>query len=65
MKTITYHCDTCQKEFTGAMSVYLSNEIQVNEKMETRQVAKEEHFCPECTEKIKKAIQECQNKKKT
>lgn len=56
MKTITYSCDICTQEFKGGMSVYLYNDILLNEKMEQKMIAKEEHYCEPCTRKIVEAI---------
>lgn len=69
-KTI-YSCDICTTEFSGSMSLYLFNDIMLNEKMEQKIIPKEEHYCDPCTRKIVEAIfnlkqvwQAEQNKKK-
>lgn len=58
MRTIFFHCDLCRAEIQGEIAVFIFNGTLLNANFDKVPVKKEAHFCKDCAEKIKAAIDE-------
>lgn len=56
MKTVTINCDICAVKIEGELSVFISNDVFLTPELQPIPIKKEEHFCKDCTLKIKEFL---------
>lgn len=64
MKTVTFHCDICGKEFPPQEYSFFNGQIiKMDDKLKSHMIPFEGHYCGEDTHKLLEQIAKMKNEK--